>query len=452
MRILGLEIGFAKAAPATLSPIWSSWWSGFCGRIAESFSGAWQRNIEIKQEVVTAYWAVFACATAIAGDISKLGVWVMEEKDNIWVKTKLRPVLRKPNRYQTRLEFIFGWVISQLFHGNTYVLKQRDEKGHVVALYILDPTRVMPLVTPDGSVYYQLSPDNVGNVESAITVPAKEIIHDRMYPLFHPLIGVSPLYACGSAAMQGSAIQSNSTKFFGNASRPSGIITVPGQLTDDKAAMIKATWESGYTGANAGKTAVLADDMKYAPLSVSAHDSQLIEQLKMTAEMVCACFHVPGYKIGVGQMPTVNNTGQLNQQYYDQCLQYIIEKMELRLDEGLELADGFETAFDLSGLMRMDPEARYKSHNEAIKGSWKSPNECRQEEDLKPVAGGDSPMAQQQNYSLAALAKRDALPDPFAKSNGTPAADPPPDPETVKAVNDELAAIFKGELENVRYA
>ncbi len=32
---------------------------------------------------------------------------------------------------------------------------------------------------------------------------------------------------------------------------------------------------------------------------------------------------------------------------------------------------------------------------------------------LPPVAGGDSPMLQQQNFSLAALAKRDAKEDPF---------------------------------------
>jgi phage portal protein BeeE len=33
-----------------------------------------------------------------------------------------------------------------------------------------------------------------------------------------------------------------------------------------------------------------------------------------------------------------------------------------------------------------------------------------------PVAGGDSPYLQQQNYSLAALAKRDSSPDPFDKA------------------------------------
>jgi phage portal protein BeeE len=32
---------------------------------------------------------------------------------------------------------------------------------------------------------------------------------------------------------------------------------------------------------------------------------------------------------------------------------------------------------------------------------------------MKPVDGGDTPYLQQQNYSLSALNKRDALEDPF---------------------------------------
>jgi phage portal protein BeeE len=70
-------------------------------------------------------------------------------------------------------------------------------------MYVLDPFRTKPLVAPDGSVYYQLSKDNLAGVEDAVTVPASEIIHDTMTPLYHPLCGVSPLYACGVAASQG---------------------------------------------------------------------------------------------------------------------------------------------------------------------------------------------------------------------------------------------------------
>jgi len=37
--------------------------------------------------------------------------------------------LRKPNHYQTRVGFYQWWVMSKLNHGNTYVLKARDDRG-----------------------------------------------------------------------------------------------------------------------------------------------------------------------------------------------------------------------------------------------------------------------------------------------------------------------------------
>jgi phage portal protein BeeE len=59
-------------------------------------------------------------------------------------------VLRKPNRYQNRIKFVETWIASKLLHGNAYILKERDNRGVVVALYVLDPHRVKPLVAPDG--------------------------------------------------------------------------------------------------------------------------------------------------------------------------------------------------------------------------------------------------------------------------------------------------------------
>lgn len=437
MRIFGREItlfgGRRKGVQSLQSA--ESWpWTRIFGLSPHAF----QDDIKVNQDTVTAYWAVFSCVTLIAADIAKLPAKVMQrdKATRVFSETLLRPVLRNPNAYQTRLEFFLCWVFCQLLYGNTYVLKERDEKGFIVRMHILDPSRVTVLVSDDGGVYYQLNVDRLSGVTAAITVPASEIIHDRMYTLHHPLVGVSPIYACGLPAMQGAAIVNNSAAFFGNSSRPSGVLTAPGKISAESAAALKAAWDENYSGKNAGKVAVLGENLKYEAMSVNPVDAQLIEQLKMTAEMVCACYHVPGYKIGVGQMPTVNNTAQLNQQYYDQCLQYLIEKMELRLEEGLEIPtrDGYEIWFDLSGLLRMDPQARYDANNKAIAGGWMSPNEARVGEDLAPVDGGDTPYLQQQNYSLAALAKRDAN-DPFAKpAPADPAPAPPPPDMTTLAL------------------
>lgn len=418
MRIFGLNITRATA-PATLRPVDNrgGWWP----IIREPFTGAWQRNIDEKPANVLSYPPAYSCVTLIASDISKLQCrLVAEDSNGIWnpvTSPAFSPVLRRPNHYQNRIKFFETWVVSKLVHGNTYVLKVRDARNVVTALYVLDPQRVQVLVSPSGDVFYQLQRDDLSLIpeqEDTVAVPAREIIHDVMVPLFHPLCGVSPIYACALAAVQGLKIQGNSTQFFANGSNPGGILTAPGAISDETAARLKAHWDDNYTGANVGKVAVLGDGLKYEQMAINAIDAQLIEQLKWTAETVASCFHVPAYMVGIGPMPTYNNIQALNQQYYTQCLQALIEAIELLLDEGLELPAPFGTEFDLDGLLRMDTATQYSAIADGIKGGFLAPNEGRAKINLKPVKGGETPYLQQQNFSLAALAERDRN-EPFAK-------------------------------------
>jgi len=444
MRIFGFEVVRKKAQ--TLSAINSS--GGWFGLIRESFAGAWQRNIEVDApREVLAFSAVFACVTIIAADIGKLRIKLVDEDDNgiateVKTSSPFLPVLAKPNRYQTRIKFIECWVTSKLLYGNTFALKQRDGRGLVTALYILDAQRVTPLVADDGSVYYRIAADHLAQLPEAITVPASEIIHDRMVCLWHPLVGVSPIYACGMSATMGNRIQGNSTKFFDNMSRPSGALSAPGTISDQTAERIKKAWEENYGGANFGRLAVLGDGLKYEAMTIPAGEAQLIEQLKWTVEDVARCFHVPLFKLG-GPEPVRVSVESLNQTYYSDCLQTLIESVEACLDDGLALPGGYHTELDLEGLMRMDTATRYDTKSKAIQGGWMSPNEARATENMPPVAGGESPYLQQQNYSLAALAKRDAKADPFAgaapKPELTPAPGAPPMPVPAPAAANDKA-------------
>jgi phage portal protein BeeE len=94
----------------------------------------------------------------------------------------------------------------------------------------------------------------------------------------------------------------------------------------------------------------------------------------------------------------------------------------LLLDEALGLpALGMGTELDTEGLLRMDPVSRADVAMKLVGAGVQAPNESRRGENLHPVSGGDSPMIQQQNYSLAAIAKRDAKDDPFATDKPAPA-------------------------------
>lgn len=470
MTLFGLTIARATAAkPATVAgatPVGRSGlgWSGFFWPVVrESFTGAWQKNVDVRADSVLSYFAVFACVTLIAADIGKLCLrLVVQDADGIWTETSnpaFSPVLRKPNHYQTIIKFVEQWIVSKLIHGNAYVLKQRDARGVVVALFVLNPQRVSVLVAPDGAVYYELATDNLSELPADVTVPASEIIHDPMVALYHPLCGVSPIYACGLAAAEGLAIQGNSTRLFTNGARPGGLLLAPGAIGDDTARRLADYWNNNFTGDNVGRVAVLGDGLKYEGMTMNAVDSQLIDQLKWTAENVCACYHVAPYMIGVGPPPPYANVEPLVQLYYSQCLQTLMTSFEKSLDEGLGLltpinGSQYGTEFDIDDLIWMDSKTRAESA--AKSAGTLSPNEARAKYyGVGPVEGGESPMVQQQYYSLEALAERDAA-GPFTKPAPAPATPPDGtvgDPNPIANV-DETAA-FAGAIARearIRYA
>lgn len=426
MRIFGFDISKAVAKAAQLSSVDAN--RGWVSIIREAYAGAWQHNVEINYDSVLSNHATFACQTLISSDLAKLRVKLVELSfdDGVWSEIDnpaYSPVLRKPNPFQTRIQFWECYFLSKLQRGNTYVLKRRDARRVVTELYVLDPMRVRPLIATNGMVFYELMMDNITGIEAQAIVPASEIIHDRYNCMFHPLVGISPIFANGLTATQGLSIQENSTKFFANAAMPSGILTAPGAIGDETATRLKDQWEANYGGDKAGKVAVLGDGLKFERMAMTFMETQVIEQLKWTAEVICSTYHVPPYKIGIGTMPSYNNIQALNVEYYSQCLQIHIESAELCLDEGLGMAIGMGTEFDLDGLLRMDSVTQMSVLKEGVSSGLLSPDEGRKKLDLAPVPGGGTPYLQQQNYSLAALGKRDARPDPFAT---TPTAPTPP--------------------------
>lgn len=409
----GIQKDVAEVVEKSLMPVSGSGWLSL---IHEPFSGAWQQNAEITHEQTCVFHAVFSCISLISQDIGKLGIDLKKENQGIFevVQDNRFSFLQKPNNFQTWQQFAEYWIVSKLRRGNTYVLKQRDVFGRYAGLFILNPDLVTPLVSDDGEVFYQVNTDRLANIDNQIILPASEIIHDRFNCLYHPLVGLSPIVASGVAAGQGLNIQSNSSAFFGNMSRPSGILVAPGPIDSAKATEIRTAWNLNYSQGNYGKTAILGDGMKYEPMSVSAADAQMLDQLKFSGELVCSTFHVPPFKLGLGTIPVGQKTGDLNEIYYSDCLQSLIEAIENLLTQELGLKDlGLSVEFNIDSLIRMDSVSQMTYLSAATGGGIMAANEARKKINLRPVVGGESPMVQQQNFSLAALAKRDALADPF---------------------------------------
>lgn len=396
--------------------IWSgisgSWQSSLFGP-HEPFTGAWQRNIGLAESASPlSFSAVYACVTGIASDIGKLPMTVMRETPTgVWENvdnSPFLPVLRNPNHYQNRIQFLEQWILSKLLSGNTYVGLERDNRGIVNKMYVLEPTRVQPLVAANGDVYYRLGEETLNTITEPIVVPASEIIHDRMECLYHKLVGISPLFACAATTGLGNAIQASSQLFFSNASQPGGMLSAPGRISDETAARMKALFEQRFSGPNIGRLFVAGDGLEFKPIALAADVSQLVEQLAWSVEDVARAFHYPLYKLDNSKLPPYsgNNIQTLQMQYLSDCLQKHVEAIEELLENSLGLPSKMHVVLDTDVLLRMDMQTLYKTISDGIKGQWLAPNEGRVKVNLQPVDGGEFPRAQVQYVPLPLLKKQ----------------------------------------------
>lgn len=437
MKLFGFEI--TRKALNAVSPrnIWS--------RIIEPFTGAWQRNQEEKTGDVLCYPTLYACITLVAQDIAKLPFTLMKKTGKVWIETEssaYSPVLKKPNSYQTAQQFRESWILSKLQHGNTYVLKGRDNRGVVVAMYVLDACRVRPLVSDSGSVYYELfsngwcnlppMPAGIAERDGNIIVPASEIIHDRYATFHHELIGVPPLCAAHFPTVKNLKILKNATEFFGNGANPGGILTAPAGLSEEDSKQLKDYWDENFAGDNAGKVAVIGADMKFTSFAFKAADSQLVEQMKYSDEQIAYAFKVKPYKVGIQAPPGGWKSDDINVEYHDSALSPLIEAMEDLLVEGLRIQSPLRVQLDAAPLWRMDQGKQADVATKLVSGKISTPDEARERFNLASTGGGDTLWGQHQDYPLGVLADRNDL------SPVEPEPDPEPD-DTERA----LLALWK---------
>lgn len=428
----GLKFGRSKTLNATPVPQ-----RGWFHLIKESFTGAWQKNIEVSRGDLVCYPTLYACLMRRASDIGKLPFCLKKvDKNGIWQRydsASFSPVLRKPNHWQTAQQFRELWSLSRDTQGNAYILKRRDDRGVVVALYVLDPCRVQPMVTDSGAVYYQLWIDALNSLppnypSDKLLVPASEIIHDRCITIHHPLVGVPPLSAAYWPAVKNLKILKSSTEFFANNAQPGGILTAPAGMSDDDAKAVQEYWGTNFGGENSGKVAVIGADMKFTSFAMKGIDSQLVEQMRYSDEQICQPFGIPPFKIGIGSIPAGLSVDAINLLYYDGALSAPIEAMENLLDEGLGLGVG-STAnlgiwMDLDPLLRMDFGKQAEVESALVGGKIKTPDEARARFNLGPTGGGATLWGQNQDYPLGMLADR-ATWDPQMQPAPAPATPAP---------------------------
>jgi HK97 family phage portal protein len=373
--------------------------------------------------------AVEACVGAISQTIASLPIYHWREKESgeqVRVKNSAASrVLRRPNAYQTRADFVMNLLRSELLTGNGYAVATRNNRSEIDSLHLCPPNAGTPYVAEDGSIFYSfargdLTPDPP--IESFW--PDNYVLHLRMNTPRHPLIGESPITAAALSVTAGNAVVGHMSNFFQNMTRPSGFLSVPGTLKKEVTDKLRDEWQTAYSSGGSGRVAVLQGGVDWKQLAISSVDAQLIESYKMTVGDIARVYRVPLAIVGDMTGSTYSSTETLVNHWLSTGLGFMLEHVELALDSLFGLpADEF-IAFDVDQLLRTDFKTRIEGLVRGVQGGVFAPNEARVREGLPPVPFGDEPRVQAQVVPLS-YASGQAVPS----APSTPSAPAAPEHE-----------------------
>jgi HK97 family phage portal protein len=347
----------------------------------------------------------------------------------------LSRVMRAPNDYQTRSDFLLNLVRSLYLQGNAYALALRNNRYEISSLHLMQPN--MCWAQPfEGEIFYSLGGNTV--IDNRLleldllpttlsAVPARDVLHVKLHtPTINPLRGETPLGAAALAIAASNSAMAQSANFYANMSRPSGVLQSEKEFTRPQINELRAQWNEQSQGLGAGGTPILGWGLKWEPVSVAPKDTQFVESMRMSDAQIAEVFRIPLALIGSEAQP-MGSTEALMNLWISTGLGFALDHIELAIDRTFGLdrgATGEYSEMDSKVLMRSAFKDRIEGLARAVQGGIYSPNEARAAESLPAAKAGNEPRVQQQVVPLS-FATQQPIPPAAPAEPAKPQADDP---------------------------
>jgi HK97 family phage portal protein len=286
-------------------------------------------------------------------------------------------------------------VSARLFYGDGFaeILRPSFRSNRVIGFKAHHPLRVTPFRISSGELFYRVQP-LVG--ESYVLSPA-DMIHIPSLG-YDGIRSPSPItYAARQSIGTSLAAGEYSARFFSNGARPDFALKTSGNMTEEAAKLLRATWGERHSGvANSHLPAILTGGLEVEQLTMSAVDSQILATSSWNLEEICRILGVPPFMVGSTEKSTSWGTGQENMGRG--FVKYTLLRDLVKISQECNRkfwpnSDQYFVEHDVSDMERGD----LKTENEALRVAvgragepgWITPNEARHRQKLPPIEGGD---------------------------------------------------------------
>ncbi|MBQ7854986.1 MAG: phage portal protein [Muribaculaceae bacterium] len=286
--------------------------------------------------------------------------------------------------YISKFNLIKMLVQSVLLHGNGYAFIQRDKDGNVEDIIYLE--------NGDVTVNYNKHSKRLTYTITSLRkkVEPCNIIH-LVKNSYNGIEGKSIISFANRSINNANQAENQSLNFYQSGCNLSGILTVQGQLNDTQKEQIRNSWNQAYNGNGQG-LAVLQGNMNYQPISVNAHDAQLLEARQYNVNDIARFFGINPVLLGENNGVNLSSIEQIQQQFISYTLQPYITMLEEEFNRKLLKPSEFnyKIELDTTALIKTDKTATASYYSTLLDKGVLCINEVRKELGYNQIDGGDN--------------------------------------------------------------
>jgi len=370
------------------SPQTPQYWVRKMFGAAETSSG-----IQVDEDKALSYSAIWAAINIISGALGFLPMKIYRRKGSdkeLDAKHSSYKLLHdRPNPYMDALTFrelLQGHVLTW---GNGYAEIERDGGGRALALWPLLPNRVEPQVTESGHIRYKVTLKNGGTAY----LPYVNCLHIKGLS-FDGIKGYSVIHYARESVAFGLAAEKYGAAFFGNDSRPGGVLEHPKTLSKPAQARLKESWEQDHRSLDdKHRVEVLEEGMKWHQIGIPPEEAQFLQTRKFEVADVARWYTIPLHMLAEMDKATFSNIEHQGIEFVTWTLAKWLKRWELECSYKLLRQDEQPTHFFeflVDALLRGDTKSRYEAYKIARTGGFFSINDIRRKENMNSIEGGDT--------------------------------------------------------------
>jgi len=348
------------------------------------------------------YSAVWCATRLLCGTGASLPLPIYAGKDDdTRTKDREHPLYRilnvAPNPEQTAYNFrsvMWQWQVNW---GNAYAEIEREgnvETGQVVSLWPLHPERVEVCRDAEGDLFYKVSSEGGGD---PVELQPWQMLHIPSILTGDGIVGLGVISHARESIGVGIAQEKSGAHALGGGNMPRMALEGAGNWNDELRKSFRQEIDEIYAGADGSKIALLQGTAKLVPLSFNAQDSQFLENREFNIDEIARWYGVPPHLLQHLLRATFNNIEELGINFVQYSLISWLKIWEQCIAQKLFSPEEQVTHFaehNVDALLRGNAAARSAFYQSMISAMIMTRNECRKLENLNPVPGGDTFLAQ----------------------------------------------------------